>query len=997
MAADVQGTDSAIQAATARLSQLPLHDRDAPSTSTSSRLGDAADVLHAFFPEAPSRLRTLAVVRMASEHEAQQQQRQKQQSQTQSLAGPSLSASLHPVLLAALAADSPKHVFASSRLLAALYPVAPHEAHTLFCESEFGGSKFVQALLKRCPIKDTRGEQQAQVTDSDSTNEVLAFVAAELFCAATSHAESRRAITAFAAEDASSDPSANKIVEIDDDGANVGASRDSRVLAAPVSWLEALFQQAYRIQLPEVSAVKFKTGLLAALALHKLTASSSEEHDKQPDVNTSQRSDSGTNAEVQNAQSSSKSDSEDVDECPFFFYISGAFVDCGTKQDAIAKGLDKDSGPLVFHTSTTHEFVRLCQMSALEGLAFHAIQPAFVQACTAAHTLFGLRALGKLAANAGDVKSRYQFPARRHSQQEGGQVTSYEMDSALKDGKANTSVPDTAMQFAIVTVLEAITSYPAVRSSEQQQIDKLRRMASAKAPDMDEDPRISVTAVEERVAEVIEACGVETLVSAALSRIVSPEAARDNANVNPSAGVRRAVSAAFLNLTTRQDKRQRGIIIQQGGARALLALSNDLAARILTAQNKVFVSDASGFACLQALAHLLISENPAIVLSNPAEAIPALGLLFLHKQTSKLQRFEAALALTNIASLGPQLTERVALCSFSKAIVNAPSAADFVGAGRDEAVLSEQSGDQAGKSIGLVGRDKVCVADVLHERVFLEDNEMSRCASLELLCNLLASDLIFRQWSGEADDEEGARMTGNHRQVQTTQGRTAQSFTFLAALCAPCGVNEEQNSKASSGRTGDTALKMRLAAGGALAMLVSSPAACERLLSAKPRILNRICKLIDPGTAYKREKIIELGDSEREHSDEDGDDDEDLAGANDAQCDAQDCALDPAGALHARWQLALRGVTIIECLLQHVDFAQSSGGMRDVTAFKRVLVAAGAVEAIKSVAQQGAKLLKQQQPQPRSDSNNVAALQMQITKQALGVLQTAQKLNLLNR
>lgn len=80
-------------------------------------------------------------------------------------------------------------------------------------------------------------------------------------------------------------------------------------------------------------------------------------------------------------------------------------------------------------------------------------------------------------------------------------------------------------------------------------------------------------------------------------------------------------------------------------------------------------------------------------------------MLLLHEASSLLQRFEALMALTNIASVDSSMAERIA-------------------AFQDRAIVSKM------------------------EDLMLDENAMVRRAATELLCNLLSAEAVFLAWSG---------------------------------------------------------------------------------------------------------------------------------------------------------------------------------------------------------------------------------------------------------
>lgn len=879
---------------------------------------DPATLIDAFAPQAPWQARATTTVRLAR-HAKQA---------AQAVDDDAFSAAMYASLLQALQENDTARQFAAIRLVSAMYTFAPQQAHRFV---------FDRGLLQAILARATTDTQAGLLTP---------FVTAELLCLASSYTESRKAL-AKTSNDKDSGKEA-KIVEVEGDGMGQFTA---------VEWLAAYVERT-ELENPAATTMLSKVALLASLTLHKLTRAVATGDLRQGEPSGPEGLPKDKN--VEEAESKQRREEDE-----FLFQMCNRHVLLNREEEVISFA-NIESPSLA--ATTAEELGRTCQVSAIEGLSYLSLQPAYRNAMAQdKELLIAICSLGKTASQSSNVKARSLFPVRGTTEVQGNSM--YEIDKTLAS-RSELQAPDTALQFGVVSILANFMAYPAAKSKEQQQMDKLRRMANARPEEGAEEaePLMGKSAVEERIACVLNARGVETLAAVALAGTDSPMSS-SLTKINSSDGVRQTVSLALMSATTRQDKRQRGQIVQQGGARALVAIANYTLAQLLDSNGKSnILAGAAPFSAMQSLSHLLITENPSIVLSDPLEAVPALAFLYLHANTTRLQRFEACLALTNVASLSLELAERIARAGFAQQLLASTAADEFVGQGRSR-------GDG----------DKVDVAHVLRERIFMEDNELSRRASLELLCNLLAVDDVFQQWSGETEDEQKSKKHNEADQDRLVDGRAARDLTYLIALCAPAGLNAQTN---------ESGLKLRLAASGAVATLSSSASTCARLLAFEPRLLNKLCRLVEPTTTVQESnRIVEIDEDQKETAEMGLDEDEE------ARLQSEDVQSDALGPEHGEWQLALRGLTCIECLVHYLDWLRGQG-MSDVTSAKRTLVAAGAVEAVKGIARRGAHLLKHQQSTDktaREANQAVEALQTQVTKQALSVLTTMQMLGTLSQ
>lgn len=184
-----------------------------------------------------------------------------------------------------------------------------------------------------------------------------------------------------------------------------------------------------------------------------------------------------------------------------------------------------------------------------------------------------------------------------------------------------------------------------------------------------------------------------------------------------SRATRLAVGKAILSLV--EDQESRGKILQGGCAKALVTIIQGLLPP--TSSNKdeqLPPLDRADLDCIQALAKLAITSSPVQVF-GPNEgahydAIRPFTILLVHPSSTLLQRFEAIMALTNLASQSPEVASRIA---------SAP---------------------------GLM--NKV-------ELLMLEDHNLVRRAATELVCNLIAgSEDIFEKYGGKQSSSSKSKL-----------------------------------------------------------------------------------------------------------------------------------------------------------------------------------------------------------------------------------------------
>jgi hypothetical protein len=141
--------------------------------------------------------------------------------------------------------------------------------------------------------------------------------------------------------------------------------------------------------------------------------------------------------------------------------------------------------------------------------------------------------------------------------------------------------------------------------------------------------------------------------------------------------------------------------------------------------------DSADLAAIQALAKLSITSPPSAVFVSAKDsyldAIRPFAILLCHSSASLLQRFEAIMALTNIASVSPEAAERVS-------------------------TLRLQTKGS---------KDETAVGDVVKraESFLLESNILLRRAATELICNLVGgSEGAFEYFGGTAKSSAKSRL-----------------------------------------------------------------------------------------------------------------------------------------------------------------------------------------------------------------------------------------------
>ncbi|TRM66231.1 armadillo-type protein [Schizophyllum amplum] len=258
--------------------------------------------------------------------------------------------------------------------------------------------------------------------------------------------------------------------------------------------------------------------------------------------------------------------------------------------------------------------------------------------------------------------------------------------------KLRTPEADTTLIFGVVAIAGQLCAYKPRLTEEQAQMEKLRTMARAKqgkeqdtSSALDEDEEVKA-----RVRRLV-AAGVLDVFPAALS-------------LSSSRGMQVNIARALLCII--EDKENRGKVLQSGGGKVLMTLIKQTTSTENGKARQTSELDPPDLEAIQALAKLAITASPVQVFGpnegTMIDVIRPFSALLQHNNANLLQRFEALMALTNLASQSPELAARVST------------------------------------SEGLLNK---------LEMLLLQDHALVRRAAVELLCNLVAgSDSVYERY-----------------------------------------------------------------------------------------------------------------------------------------------------------------------------------------------------------------------------------------------------------
>ena len=257
--------------------------------------------------------------------------------------------------------------------------------------------------------------------------------------------------------------------------------------------------------------------------------------------------------------------------------------------------------------------------------------------------------------------------------------------------------PNPTLVYGVLVVIYNLVAFRPRLSEEQTQVENLKRMTKAgkglAAPEavssLDNDDHVKA-----RIHSVVEA-NVLPVFSAAISSTAS-------------LGVMVNVGKSLLSIV--EERENRGPVLQAGGAKVLQTIiRKGLSGAGGSSDDRKSHLDTFDLDPIQALAKLAITSSPVQVFGPNVgamyDAIRPLSILLQHPSSNLLQRFEAVMALTNLASHSADMASRIAGAE------------------------------------GLLNRV---------ELLLLEEHTLVRRASMELICNLIAgSDATFERYGGE--------------------------------------------------------------------------------------------------------------------------------------------------------------------------------------------------------------------------------------------------------
>ncbi|WVO14736.1 hypothetical protein L204_102374 [Cryptococcus depauperatus] len=343
---------------------------------------------------------------------------------------------------------------------------------------------------------------------------------------------------------------------------------------------------------------------------------------------------------------------------------------------------------------------------------------------------------------------------------------------------------DTRLCYGLTTILVNLSSKRPIMSETDKQIAQLRRMAiSANKNSVDEYDTESVLESIEAVnlrSKAIFAAGIVS----GLSGLVKAD----------SKLVKEGIGILCRNLLDLQDTvNAKDLLalklsfVREGGFKALSNVIRDL---LLIAtikldspqSNSNFSPSTSSvnvdlLPAIQALAKLIISIDPSILFPPPLQttclnALTPLYHLLIHPDSLSIQRFESLMALTNMATIDASIGTKIV-----------------------QASLKPLGTEGFLKNKGDKNETRVMIKI---EELIIDDNELTRRAAVQLMCNLASCEAGYNYLTGEDGISSLAR------------ARSRLSILMVMAC-----VDD---------------VSTRSAAGGTLAMITESKNACKYIL-----------------------------------------------------------------------------------------------------------------------------------------------------------------------
>lgn len=318
-----------------------------------------------------------------------------------------------------------------------------------------------------------------------------------------------------------------------------------------------------------------------------------------------------------------------------------------------------------------------------------------------------------------------------------------------------------ALRFSTIMVIHNLTQYRPVLTEEQKRMEQLQKLNKTGSGDKAKgEEKLSELESPQHVSArcrlVCKAGVVQLLVYVVQNK------------QRPTDGIKDAVAHILVSLAT--TPQLRGLIVQQGGAKALLAM--------LTADALKPDSQPRDRQIAHALAKIAISVPPHLAFTDPHTVVLLLAKLLSPAEESLLVKFEALLALTNLAS-----------------------------------------DDANGIREYMAGIDNFVS---MVETSMLGDHALVQRAATELLCNLVTSPLVSKRYGAESSskdyrthplhllvaladvDDKQTRSAAAGALAQLSENPKACRYLFLVHPRAPTVF------KQLAGEGGDSGMKHRV-------------------------------------------------------------------------------------------------------------------------------------------------------------------------------------------
>ncbi|KAG0268706.1 hypothetical protein DFQ27_005946 [Actinomortierella ambigua] len=192
------------------------------------------------------------------------------------------------------------------------------------------------------------------------------------------------------------------------------------------------------------------------------------------------------------------------------------------------------------------------------------------------------------------------------------------------------------LKYGLITIFNNITAFKKRLSAEQEQMQKLKKMAGA-MPQQGSGGTKKSLLEEDDSENPLEAEAAVTKRNVALAKLGMMPAIHALVQQG-SETIRQAVAQTIRNLVTPQETR--GLLVQQGVVRILIPLSQ---------KSNV---EATKSAATQALAKISITLDPRLTFKNQRLVELVKPFIWLLDSTDQLCQFESLMALTNLGSTG---------------------------------------------------------------------------------------------------------------------------------------------------------------------------------------------------------------------------------------------------------------------------------------------------------------------------------------------------------